>query len=254
MMYQTCVVMRLGLVPYEQAWQLQQSFAAEIACGERPPTLLLLEHPPTFTFGRGGKAEHLLWGAAECARRGITVHWVDRGGDVTFHGPGQLVGYPLLPLAPGGLHSSLPSGSLQPRMPQVDYVGYLRKLEQCLILTLARLGVVSKQIEGLTGVWIQPDELSGSTDGYTEKHNRPSKIAAIGVKVDVHGVSRHGFALNVCTDMSYWEGIVGCGLTDYPVTSLAEILHTSPDMEHIMILVASIFGDVFKYRMVWKIV
>jgi lipoyl(octanoyl) transferase len=90
----TCVVMRLGLTPYEQAWQLQQIYAAQIANGERRPTLLLLEHPHTFTFGRRGQAKNLLWDEAECTRRGVAVHWVDRGGDVTYHGPGQLVGYP----------------------------------------------------------------------------------------------------------------------------------------------------------------
>jgi lipoyl(octanoyl) transferase len=247
---QICAVLRLGQVPYEQAWQMQQTYAAEIARGERPSTLLLLEHTPTYTFGRRGRAENLLWDEAECARRGVAVHWVDRGGDVTFHGPGQLVGYPLLPLAPGGLHAIPPGDSAQPHLPQADYIGYLRKLEQVIILTLARLGVVSRQIEGLTGVWVQPHVLSRCADCRPEQRQRPSKIAAIGIKVDVHGISRHGFALNVDPDMSYWEGIIGCGLKDYPVTSLAEILHPPPDMEQIMGLVTSIFGDVFNYHMV----
>ena len=100
-MTSTCQVHRLGLVPYEPAWRLQEQYAAEIAAGTRPPTLLLLEHPHTYTFGRRGQAKNLLWDAAELARREVTVHWVDRGGDVTYHGPGQLVGYPLLTLAPG---------------------------------------------------------------------------------------------------------------------------------------------------------
>jgi hypothetical protein len=92
-----CEVRRLGLVEYQQAWQLQDELAAEIASGRRPPTLLLLEHPHTYTFGRSGHPENLLWDGDELARRGVSVHWVDRGGDVTYHGPGQLVGYPLLP-------------------------------------------------------------------------------------------------------------------------------------------------------------
>ena len=247
---QICAVLRLGLVAYEQAWQLQQTYAAEIARGERPPTLLLLEHPPTYTFGRRGRAENLLWDEAERARRGVAVHWVDRGGDVTFHGPGQLVGYPLLPLAPGGLYAGSPDSSAQPHLPQADYIGYLRKLEEVVILTLARLGVISGQIEGLTGVWVQPDVLSRCVACRPEQRQKPSKIAAIGVKVDVNGISRHGFALNIDPDMSYWEGIVGCGLKDYPVTSLAEILHPLPDMEQIIGLITSIFGDIFNYVMV----
>jgi lipoyl(octanoyl) transferase len=245
-----CAVKRLGMVPYEQTWQLQHTYAAEIARGERPATLLLLEHSPTYTFGRRGRIENLLWDADECAHRGIAIHWVDRGGDVTFHGPGQLVGYPLLPLAPGGLHASQRDNSAQPRLPQADYMGYLRMLEQVIILSLARLGVVSGQIEGMTGVWVQPDVLSRCAHCRPEQRQRPSNIAAIGVKVDVHGVTSHGFALNVNPDMSYWDGIIGCGLKDYPVTSLAEILHPLPSMEQIMGLVTSIFGNVFNYHMV----
>lgn len=242
--------MRLGQMPYEEAWQLQQTYAAEIARRERRPTLLLLEHPPTYTFGRRGKLENLLWDEDECARRGIAIHWVDRGGDVTFHGPGQLVGYPLLPLAPGGLHTAQTGDTNQPHLPQADYVGYLRKLEQVIILSLARLGVVSGQISGMTGVWVQPHVLSRCAACRPEQRQRPSKIAAIGVKVDVHGISRHGFALNLDPDMNLWEGIIGCGLKDTPITSLAEILQSPPSMEQMMGLVTSMFGDVFNYRMI----
>src|SRR5512145_1927451 len=93
-------VIDLGLIEYEAAWKLQDQYAAEIATGQRPPTLLLLEHPHVYTFGRRGKQENLLWGEAQLKEKGITIHWVDRGGDVTYHGPGQLVGYPLIPLRP----------------------------------------------------------------------------------------------------------------------------------------------------------
>ena len=111
-----CEVHHLGLIPYPIAWDLQARLADEVARGERPPTLLLLEHPHTYTFGRRGHAENLLWDEAERARRGVEVHWVDRGGDVTYHGPGQLVGYPIIPLTPpwpppisgGGTRNSLP--------------------------------------------------------------------------------------------------------------------------------------------------
>ena len=126
-----CEVIRLGLAPYREAWALQAHLAGEIAAGKRAPILLLLEHPHTFTFGRRGNPANLLWNDTELARKGVEVHWVDRGGDVTYHGPGQLVGYPLLPLAPIGWMAG------EQRIPRADYVSYLRKLEEALILALA---------------------------------------------------------------------------------------------------------------------
>jgi lipoyl(octanoyl) transferase len=234
-MLQECSVYRLGRLEYEQAWQMQTALAAQIAAGARPPTLLLLEHPHTYTFGRRGKQSNLLWDDAELAHRGITVHWVDRGGDVTYHGPGQLVGYPLIPLAPGGLR--IPPGSDSPRIPQADYVGYLRRLEEMLILALARLGLSTMRLPGLTGVWVSATP-------------RPAKVAALGVKVDVHSVSRHGFALNVNPDMSFWQGIVACGLADYAVTCLAEWLQPAPTLEQTMDAVTAAFGEIFHYRMI----
>jgi lipoyl(octanoyl) transferase len=251
------MVHRLGLVPYQQAWELQERLAGKIASGERQPTLLLLEHPPVYTFGRRGDARNLVWDESERARRGVSVLWVDRGGDVTYHGPGQLVGYPLLPLAPGGLYAQ----AIDPdemRLPQADYVGYIRRLEQTLILALMRLGVTGAQIPGLTGVWVQPEVLSQCQDRLPEASRLlaqlparlPAKIAAIGVKVDARGVSRHGFALNVDMDMSYWQGIIGCGLKDYPVTSLGELCSPPPGMEVVMEVVAAAFGEVFGYEMV----
>lgn len=243
----------MGLVPYFQAWQLQEQLAEQIGRGELPPALLLLEHPHVFTFGRRGEAKHLLWDQQELDRRGVSVLWVDRGGDVTYHGPGQLVGYPLLPLAPGGLYAGLAEkdgGAAGSRLPQADYVGYLRKLEQALILALMRLGVASAQIPGLTGVWVQPGERPECRDCPSDRVRPPAKIAAIGVKVDAGGVSRHGFALNVDMDMSYWQGIIGCGLKDYPLTSLADLRSPPPGMEDVIDRVVAAFGEVFGYEMV----
>jgi lipoate-protein ligase B len=229
------------LTPYPQAWELQERLAAQIGRAERPATLLLLEHPPVYTFGRRGDIKNLLWDEQELARRGVSVLWVDRGGDVTFHGPGQLVGYPLLPLAPGGLYAGQKDidGGSSKRLPQADYVGYIRKLEQMLILALGCLGVTSVRLPGLTGVWTPSGERAPA-----------AKIAAIGVKVDARGVSRHGFALNVDMDMSYWQGIIGCGLKDHPVTSLAEQCSSPPPMEQVIQAVVSAFGEVFGYEMV----
>ena len=239
-----CEVLDLGLIEYEVAWKLQDKYAAEIAEGTRPPTLLLLEHPHVYTFGRRGKQENLLWGEEQLKEKGIAIHWVDRGGDVTYHGPGQLVGYPLLPL---GLQSLQNSDSA--RIPQADYVGYVRKLEKTLIVALARLGLAAGQRSGLTGVWIQADVHSRCPRCKPEDRQKPAKIAAIGVKVDAHGVSRHGFALNVDPDMDYWEGIIACGLQDEPIVSLADLFAEPPGMERVKEEVIAAFGQVFGYEM-----
>lgn len=235
-------VIDLGLIEYETAWKLQDEYAADIALGNRPPTLLLLEHPHVYTFGRRGQAENLLWGEAELKRRGVSVHWVDRGGDVTYHGPGQLVGYPLLPLERirpdrSPAESSRPEDDSKSPIRSVDYVGYVRKLEQTLIAALARLGVGAGQRPGKTGVWIQPAE-----------REKSAKLAAIGVKVDARGVTRHGFALNVNPDMTYWDGIIACGLAGEPIVSLEDLLSPLPTMERVKQEVIRAFGEVFEYE------
>ena len=239
----------LGLIEYESAWKLQNEYAAEIAEGKRLPTLLLLEHPHVYTFGRKGHAENLLWGEERLRQKGISIHWVDRGGDVTYHGPGQLVGYPLLPLMPlrpdrsQNESSDMEDDSARPVRP--DYVGYVRKLEKTLIVALARLGVVAGQRSGLTGVWVQADVHSRCLRCRPEDKEKPAKIAAIGVKVDARGVSRHGFALNVNPDMEYWDGIIACGLSE-PVVSLADLLNPVPAMERVKKEVITAFREVFE--------
>ena len=230
------IVEDLGFIEYESAWKLQDQYAIEIAEGKRAPTLLLLEHPHVYTFGRRGKQENLLWGESQLKEKGIAIHWVDRGGDVTYHGPGQLVGYPLFPL--GRVDS-------QSKLPQADYVGYVRKLEKVIITALAGLGLVSGQRQGLTGVWVQADVHSRCPRCLPEDRNKPAKIAAIGVKVDARGVSRHGFALNVNPDMEYWDGIIACGLQDEPIVSLADLFTDPPSMERVKAEVVKAFGEVF---------
>jgi len=234
----TCVVRRLGVVPYAEAWGLQKELAAARAGDEIPDTLLLLEHPHTYTLGRSGHAENLLLDEAGLRARGVDLHWVDRGGDITYHGPGQLVGYPIMKLGKVVGRAG--------RIPQADYVGYVRKIEETLIRALARFGLVAGQMRGLTGVWIQPDVASRCPHCPPAARLAPSKIAAIGVKVDAAGISQHGFALNVDPDMSYWEGIIGCGLKDHASISLADLLDQSPAMEAVMNEVARAFGIVFE--------
>ncbi len=176
----------LGSVPYREAWDLQRSLVEQVRAGEADDTLLLLEHPHVYTMGRKGTAEHLLWDEAERERRDVDLVWSDRGGDATYHGPGQLVGYPILDLARHGL----------------DLLVYLRTLEASLIAYLDELGLVGAAVPGLTGVWVGD-----------------SKVAAIGVKFN-GGVVSHGFALNLTTDLEYFEGIVPCGIADKKATSV----------------------------------
>jgi lipoyl(octanoyl) transferase len=224
---QSCHVRCLGLVPYQQAWDLQVQLANQIAAGEIPNTLLLLEHPHTFTFGRRGQAANLLWSESELKQRRVQVFWVDRGGDVTYHGPGQLVGYPLMPLNINGLVTFSQTDTTP--LPHADYIGYLRKLEQVLIQALHHFGVEGERVKNLTGVWV-----------------KGSKIAAIGVKVDARGITRHGFALNVAPDMSYWDGIIGCGLSGYSVTSLASLLPVPLSIQQVIQAIIPAFEDVFE--------
>jgi lipoyl(octanoyl) transferase len=239
-------VVDLGLVEYEQAWKTQDEYARAIAEGTRSPTLLLLEHPHVYTFGRRGKQENLLWGESQLKEKGIAIHWVDRGGDVTYHGPGQLVGYPLMPLGSPHLQS-LSQGERGVRIPQTDYVGYVRKLEETLIVALARLGLAAGQRPGLTGVWIQPDVHSRCPRCTPEDRRKPAKIAAIGVKVDARGISRHGFALNVNPEMEYWDGIIACGLQDEPVVSLADLFPEPPSMERVKREVVTAFREIIGF-------
>lgn len=238
----SCEVLRPGLLPYPEAWDLQRRIAAERAEGRRPDTLILLEHPHVYTLGRSGKVEHLLMSERERAARGVEVHWVDRGGDITYHGPGMLVGYPILylgkPSDAGG------------RLPQADYVGYIRKLEAVLIRALAAFGVVSGQMPGLTGVWVQPDVASRCPHCPPEARGMPTKIAAIGVKVDARGVTLHGFALNVAPDVRFFEGIVACGLHEHGVISMADLLETPPTLDSVADEVVRQFGKVFGLEMV----
>ncbi len=216
----------LGCVPYAPAWEMQRRLAMEIAAGSRPPTVLLLEHPHTYTIGRAGGAQHILWDQEQLRKQGVEVYSVDRGGDVTYHGPGQLVGYPLIPLAQPGWQGG--------HLPQADYVGFLRKLEQALILALSHWKIQAEQRAGLTGVWVPG-----------EGQSQPAKIASIGVKVDARGVSQHGFALNIQPEMAYWTGIVPCGLEGVQMCAVADFVRPAPTMQEAAKLVAASLGEIF---------
>jgi lipoyl(octanoyl) transferase len=229
----------LGQIDYQSAWDLQNRLAAEIAGGQRAPTLLLLEHPHTFTIGRRGGDQHLLWDEARLEAEGARVYHVDRGGDITYHGPGQLVGYPLVPLATPGWRGE--------RLPQADYVGYVRKLETVLIRTLAHFGMVAGQREGMTGVWLPAEVWARCPRCDPGTLPAPAKIASIGVKVDGRGITRHGFALNVSPDMHFWDGIVPCGLDGVTMAAMADFLDPPPTVQDVAQIAARVFGEVFEY-------
>lgn len=235
----TCQAAWLGTLPYETAWRMQERMAGEIARGERPPSLLLLEHPNTYTAGRSTKPGHLLWGESELKQNDVAYYDVDRGGDITYHGPGQLVGYPLLKLDPMDKSEKGSNG--------VDTVGYVRKIEQTLIKALADFGIQGFQKEGFSGVWVSEERVDPGLSGWTV-----NKIASIGVKVDVNRVTRHGFALNVDPDMRYWGGIIACGLEGAVMTSMAACLGRKPVMEDVIKAVLSSFEGVFGYQIVIK--
>ncbi|MFP3855224.1 MAG: lipoyl(octanoyl) transferase LipB [Anaerolineales bacterium] len=231
----TVATLWLGRISYRRAWILQSRLAEAIAAGKQPPALLLLEHPHTYTLGRSGSWDNLLWDQQQIIKKGVEVHEADRGGDITYHGPGQLVAYPLLPLGQVDAEGHLPGP---------DFHGYLRKLELILIQALAKWGIEAAPIEGLTGVWV---DSSGSVEDHSQL---PAKIGAIGVKIDANGVSRHGFALNVDPDMSYWKGIVPCGILNYPVTSIANELAAVPSMDEVRAEILRQFAKVFDVSLV----
>ncbi|MGH9784735.1 MAG: lipoyl(octanoyl) transferase LipB [Terriglobia bacterium] len=185
-----CVVHSLGLMPYQAAWNLQRELVERRKAREIEDTVLFLEHPPVITLGRNARAEHLLTPAQTLRQLGIDLVESDRGGDVTFHGPGQLVGYPILDLS----------------LIRKDVVWYVRTLEEALIRTAREYGLPAERRSGLTGVWVNQ-----------------AKLAAIGVHLS-RWVTSHGFALNLETDLRFFRHIVPCGIAGAPVTSLRECL------------------------------
>lgn len=198
----------LGSVAYAEATEIQMQGVEARRRGEVPDRLLLLEHPPVVTLGRGAREQNLLVSPEGLARRGVEVHRAARGGDVTYHGPGQLVGYLILDLAAGGAP---------------DVFGFIRRMELALMQALEGLSVPARRIEGMTGVFVDRDRsarLSGGTGGETAPER---KIASIGVGVR-HWVTYHGFALNVDLDLAGFEAIVPCGLRGVEMTSVAREL------------------------------
>ncbi|MFB5759547.1 lipoyl(octanoyl) transferase LipB [Paenibacillus medicaginis] len=215
------------MIPYAEAWDLQKEIVGQLDAGERREALLLLQHPPTYTIGSQRHPEHLLLSPEELEQRGITVFQIDRGGDITYHGPGQLVGYPLLMLGHGkGL----------------DLHGYLRSLEQVIINYLASFGIEGSRKPEYTGVWVGE-----------------SKIAAIGVKFNrcrhrKGFITSHGFAFNIKSGIQNegFNGIIPCGIQEYGVTSLEDCTGQSFAMEQVAKGIIPFFAELFDYETVLK--
>jgi lipoyl(octanoyl) transferase len=218
-------LVNLGRLDYATALGLQQQVCAFRQQDQIGDVLLLVEHPPVITLGRNAHREHLVASDELLARRGIQLFETNRGGDITYHGPGQLVGYPIL--------------NLRGFSPSIGIVEYLRRLEEVLIRACADYGVLTQRAAGRAGVWTMP---GGSV---AEK-----KIAAVGVHV-ARGVTTHGFALNVTTDLQDFELIVPCGIRDRGVTSMDVEVDPAPSWEQMANSVARHFGRVFARQMVW---
>jgi lipoyl(octanoyl) transferase len=209
-------VRRLGLVPYAEALDLQRSLVDERRAGRITDTLLLVEHPHVLTLGvRGdGGRSHILADADTLSSRGVVVHETGRGGDITYHGPGQIVGYPILDLKPD----------------RCDVHRYVRDLEEVLMRTAGDYGISTQRVDGLTGVWV-----------------RQEKLAAIGVRI-ARWITSHGFAFNVSTDLDYFGLIVPCGIADRGVTSLETLTGRTVELAEVQNRIVSHFCNVFSVQ------
>ncbi|MCB0832252.1 MAG: lipoyl(octanoyl) transferase LipB [Bacteroidetes bacterium] len=214
-------VLNIGKIGYQKAWDLQQMVFTQRLRDEMDDTLLLCEHPHTYTVGKNGVdnlSRHLLLNKEELAANGISVFEIDRGGDITYHGPGQLVGYPILNL----------------NNYYRDVHRYLRDLEEVILKTLAKFSITARRVEESTGVWV--DTPSG-----------PEKICAIGVKV-TRWITMHGFALNMNANLDYFNHIIPCGISDKGVTSMSKILDRLVDERAVIDAVDASFREVFVSR------
>jgi lipoyl(octanoyl) transferase len=245
-------VVQLGTVDYATGLRLQQQLVALRKAEKIGDVLLLLEHSPVITLGRNAKAANVVASPELLDQRGVELFECDRGGDVTFHGPGQIVGYPIFDLrgfpTPDGKRKTLGA------------VEFVRRLEEVLIRTCADFALPTKRVPGLTGVWTD----AGSNNAHVEtaasavqrseasppENAAEAKLAAIGIHIS-RFVTSHGFALNVNTDLSYFDLIVPCGITTKPVTSMQQELGKPLDLNAVAESVSRNFGTVFSSQMLW---
>jgi lipoyl(octanoyl) transferase len=233
-------VVYLGRVDYATGLELQETIVHLVKEGRIGHTLLLLEHPPVITLGRNAGMQNIVASREFLTSQGVELFETNRGGDVTFHGPGQLVGYPIFDLR-----------AFTPRIGAVDFV---RQLEEAIIRTCGDLGVPTQRVPGLTGVWTQQEDIKQQT----VNPQTMAKIAAIGVHIS-RAVTSHGFALNVSTNLDYFKMIVPCGISDKPVTSLEREMEQTfagrgrklPSLEEVAELTSRNFSRVFQAQTLW---
>ena len=211
-----CSYKWLGQVDYGRAWDIQARLVSDRTKEKRNHSVLFLEHPPTYTLGRGGNTDHLLITEDRLKELGAVMYRTDRGGDITFHGPGQLVGYPILDLKQLG----------------IGIKTYVRGLEEVLIRALSVSGVNGERLPGFPGVWV-----------------RDEKVAAIGVRLNRNRITSHGFALNVNNDLAYFSNIIPCGIRDKKVTTLKRLTNRAVQPVDILKDVVAAFGEVFSLIM-----
>jgi len=214
-----CLIIDLGLLGYAEALALQKRVVAARKAGAIEDVLLLCEHPHVITQGRSGKREHLLVSENVLKQKGVEFHATDRGGDITYHGPGQIVGYPIFNL-----------GAIRR-----DVVWYVRMLEEAMIRATAVFGIAAERVAGKTGIWVKSE-------------NVEEKLAAIGVHIS-RWVTSHGFAYNVSTDLRFFDLIVPCGIADRKATSLEKLLGRRVEMQEVPPRIAQHLGEVFGLEM-----
>lgn len=236
-------VLQLGTVDYASGLRLQERLVELRKEGRIGDALLLLEHTPVITLGRNAHSQNIVASPESLAQRGVEVFECNRGGDVTFHGPGQLVAYPIFDLR------GFPSQSSTRKT--MGVIEFVRNLEEVLIRTCAEFGIPTKRIAGLTGVWTEEDAHSTTQALTGVAMTAPeAKIAALGVHIS-RGVTSHGIALNVNTDLSFFSLIVPCGITSKPVTSIAKELNREVSMQDVAHVLARNFGTVFASQILW---
>jgi lipoyl(octanoyl) transferase len=238
-------VLQLDRLDYATGLSLQQRLVDLRKAGQIGDALLLLEHSAVITLGRNAKAANVIASREELSRRAVELFDCDRGGDVTFHGPGQLVGYPIF-----DLRAFPSSGEKRETLGVVEYV---RRLEEVLIRTCADFGIATQRISSLTGVWTHGDRhgpTAGGRDEGTSIDGTEAKIAALGIHIS-RGVTSHGFALNVNTDLSYFDLIIPCGITTKRVTSMQKELDHEVSMQEVAHSISRNFGTVFGSQMLW---
>jgi len=236
-------VLQLGAIDYQTVLRLQERLVQLRKDGRIADVLLLLEHTPVITLGRNARASNILASPERLAERGVEVFECDRGGDVTFHGPGQLVGYPIFDLR------GFPSTEANRKT--LGAVDYVRRLEEVLIRTCADFGIPAQRVPALTGVWTTNSHVGTAALGCAvEQSSTETKIAAIGVHIS-RGVTSHGFALNVNTDLDYFNLIVPCGITSKPVTSMKRELEREISMQDVAHSISRNFGVVFQSQILW---